>query len=111
MSTLISGVPFGVVCPFGIRSDSAAYIKNNPPPAAYPLALNLPCASGTLTTSNGQIVDPEGNVVVLKGFALSGFEIGLTMSGDLTEGKDSIAHDWDTVMYRYICTRLMFSQS
>ena len=46
-------------------------------------------------------MDPDGNVVTLKGFALSGFEIGLTMSGDLTEGKDSIAHDWDTVMYRY----------
>ena len=53
-----------------------------------------------LTTSNGQIVDPSGNVVSLKGFALSGFEISLTMSGGLSEGKDSIAHDWDTVMYR-----------
>jgi len=40
-------------------------------------------------------------VVVLKGFALSGFEISLTMSGDLSEGTDSIAHDWDTIMYRY----------
>ncbi len=56
--------------------------------------------AGTLTTSNGQILDPSGNVVVLKGFALSGFEISLTMTGDLSEGTDSIAHDWDTIMYR-----------
>lgn len=56
--------------------------------------------AGGLTTSNGQIIDENGNTVVLKGFALSGMEISLTMSGNLLEGTDSIAHDWDTVMYR-----------
>lgn len=57
--------------------------------------------AGGLTTSNGQIIDENGKTVVLKGFALSGFEISLTMSGNLLKGTDSIAHDWDTVMYRY----------
>lgn len=71
----------------------------------------MPPASGGLTTSDGQIVDANGKVVVLKGFALSGFEIGLTMSGDLTKGQDSIAHDWDTVMYRYILHTCMLSQN
>ena len=56
--------------------------------------------AGGLTTSNGQIIDENGNTVTLKGFALSGLEISLTMSGNLLKGTDSIAHDWDTVMYR-----------
>lgn len=56
-------------------------------------------------------MDPDGKMVTLKGFALSGLEIGLTMSGDLTEGKDSIAHDWDTVMYRYKLHTYMLSQT
>ncbi|KAL0047433.1 hypothetical protein WJX82_003298 [Trebouxia sp. C0006] len=64
------------------------------------LAWTEAATTGTLTTSNGQILDASGNVVVLKGFALSGFEISMTMSGDLSEGTDSIAHDWDTIMYR-----------
>lgn len=64
------------------------------------LAWTEAATTSTLTTSNGQILDAAGNVVVLKGFALSGFEISLTMTGDLSEGTDSIAHDWDTIMYR-----------
>ena len=77
-------------------------------PFEYLIPWNSPsaCAQGLavdagLTTSNGQILDHSGNAVTLKGFALSGFENLLTMSGNLNEGKDSIAHDWDTVMYRY----------
>lgn len=57
-------------------------------------------ATGTLTTSNGKIYDANGSEVKLKGFALSGFESSFTMTGDLSEGTDSIAHDWDTNMYR-----------
>ncbi|KAL0029335.1 hypothetical protein WJX77_000152 [Trebouxia sp. C0004] len=57
-------------------------------------------ATGTLTTSNGKIFDANGSAVVLKGFALSGFESSFTMTGDLTEGTNSITHDWDTAMYR-----------
>ena len=56
--------------------------------------------AGILTTSNGKIYDANGAEVVLKGFALSGFESSYTMTGDLSEGTDSIAHDWDTDMYR-----------
>ena len=58
-------------------------------------------SSGILTTSGGTIVDPSGNEVVLKGYALSGMEIGHTISGDPTEGTNSINKDWLTNMYRW----------
>lgn len=57
-------------------------------------------SSGTLSTKDGKIVDESGLEVILKGFALSGFESSFTMTGDLTDGSDSIAHDWQTSMYR-----------
>lgn len=56
--------------------------------------------TGTLSTKDGKIVDESGLEVILKGFALSGFESSFTMTGDLTDGSDSIAHDWQTSMYR-----------
>ena len=58
-------------------------------------------SSGILTTSGGTIVDPSGNEVVLKGYALSGMEIGHTISGDPTEGTNSINKDWLVNMYRW----------
>eukprot|EP00891_Asterochloris_glomerata_P000143 jgi/Astpho2/143/fgenesh1_pg.00004_%23_47_t len=57
-------------------------------------------ASGILTTSGGTIVDPSGNEVTLRGYALSGIEIGHTISGDPTQGTNSINKDWLTNMYR-----------
>ncbi|KAL3145645.1 hypothetical protein ABBQ32_003186 [Trebouxia sp. C0010 RCD-2024] len=55
---------------------------------------------GSLSTKEGKIVDANGSEVILKGFALSGFESGFTMTGDVSSGSDSIAHDWRTNMYR-----------
>lgn len=47
-------------------------------------------------------MDANGSEVILKGFALSGFESGFTMTGDVSSGSDSIAHDWRTNMYRWV---------
>ena len=58
-------------------------------------------SSGILTTSGGTIVDASGDEVILKGYALSGMEIGHTISGDPTEGTNSINKDWLTNMYRW----------
>ena len=63
-----------------------------------PSALTYP--AGSLSTLKGKIVDENGTEVVLKGFALSGFESSYTMTGDPTSGSDSIAHDWRTNMHR-----------
>ena len=47
-------------------------------------------------------MDENGDEVILKGFALSGFESSYTVTGDPTSGSDSIAHDWRTNMYRWV---------
>ena len=46
-------------------------------------------------------MDASGDEVVLKGYALSGIEISHTISGDPTEGTNSINKDWLTNMYRW----------
>ncbi len=61
----------------------------------------MEAASGILTTSGGTIVDPSGKEVTLRGYALSGIEIGHTISGDPTQGTNSINKDWLTNMYRW----------
>ncbi|KAK9807769.1 hypothetical protein WJX72_008737 [[Myrmecia] bisecta] len=63
------------------------------------LLVTLPACQG-LTTSSGKIVDASGNELILKGVALSGFEISHTMSGDPSKGTDSQNKDWPTNMYR-----------
>ncbi|KAK9817182.1 hypothetical protein WJX72_010721 [[Myrmecia] bisecta] len=54
----------------------------------------------TLTTWNGQIINEKGEPVILKGVALSGFEIGHTINGNLHQGLDSINQDYQTHIYR-----------
>ena len=64
-------------------------------------------SAGSLSTLEGKIVNENGTEVILKGFALSGFESSFSMTGDLSIGSDSIAHDWRTNMYRWVCSTFL----
>ena len=94
------------MAPYGVSGYLQIPHQLNPGSESVPFAPQpaLPSAlgrsAGNLSTLKGKIVDENGTEVVLKGFALSGFESSYTMTGDPTSGSDSIAHDWRTNMYR-----------
>eukprot|EP00884_Botryococcus_braunii_P018123 jgi/Botrbrau1/4995/Bobra.0396s0021.1 len=57
-----------------------------------------------LTTVDGpegkRIVDASGTEITLHGVGWYGFNIGLTISGNLTGGKTAVARDWKQIVYR-----------
>jgi len=69
---------------------------------------------GSLTTSGGNIIGLDGNVLTLMGINYFGFDDGNTMVDGLWEGSDQLTLDFATVVYRiqllgFNAVRLPFS--
>lgn len=94
------GAPMTSFSPRNVQHERTQYRT-----ASVPRQSPLKCGrsfAGSLSTKEGKIVDENGSEVILKGFALSGFESSFTMTGDVSRGSDSVAHDWRTNMYRWV---------
>ncbi len=83
-------------------------------PGAAPAGGAIESGSGSLTTSGGNIIGLDGNVLTLMGINYFGFDDGNTMVDGLWEGSDQLTLDFATVVYRiqllgFNAVRLPFS--
>ena len=91
-----------------VVSSAAAPIVTPPPPAGL-----RPEADG-MTTRDGAIIGVDGKPVFLMGINWFGFDCGATMTDGLWGGRDAMAQDFATVVYRikllgFNAVRLPFS--
>ena len=83
-------------------------------PGATPAGGAIESGASGLTTSGGNIIGPDGNVLNLIGLNYFGFDDGNTMLDGLWAGSDQLTLDFATVVYRikllgFNAVRLPFS--
>ncbi|DBB04409.1 TPA: hypothetical protein ACH3X1_012892 [Trebouxia sp. C0004] len=83
-------------------------------PGAAPAGGAIESGSDSLTTSNGNIIGLDGNVLNLMGINFFGFDDGNTMVDGLWAGSDQLTLDFATIVYRiqllgFNAVRLPFS--
>ena len=83
-------------------------------PGASPASGAIESGSSSLTTSGGNIIGLDGNVLELMGINYFGFDDGNTMVDGLWYGSDQLTLDFATVVYRiqllgFNAVRLPFS--